>query len=403
VELVEGEIIEAATCKAEGLRHMDCPYCNEHIRTEAIPVDENAHKITWSTVDTSCDQCSEDNGYSSCTIFMAGEHGVCDLCGQHFAGSDGSYEVHDWSNLDGICARCSTKCEHEEGYNEATCCSYKTCKTCGLAEGEYDENTHDPDLFQHFTDYKDPSTCKVYKYWDYCFGCQHSEYSTDWYLDHTWDSTTGKCTDCGADCEHDDDYNTCRNGTVVEEATCSSLQLVEYTCSICGQTKTESEGEPDENNHANLVTERNYKDPATCIVYDYYDHCDCGYEYYSSDNSGVGEHNWDSSTGQCTDCGADCEHDDDYNYLRNGTEVEKATCEYPSVVEYTCSICGKTTRESEGEPLGHSYTDGICTNCSEIDPDYEWGTSETDCSHPNIKPMNGGEWYLCPDCGYNYG
>ena len=73
------------------------------------------------------------------------------------------------------------------------------------------------------------------------------------------------------------------------------------------------------------------------------------------------------------------EHTHDYTekVISDETLVSAADCENAAVYYYSCT-CGEIGTETftDGEPLGHSYEDGICTTCGSEDPDYVPESSE---------------------------
>jgi len=51
-------------------------------------------------------------------------------------------------------------------------------------------------------------------------------------------------------------------------------------------------------------------------------------------------------------------------------EVTEPTCTEEGYTTYTCT-CGDTQQDNFTAPLGHDYTDGLCTRCGEADPDHK--------------------------------
>ncbi len=52
------------------------------------------------------------------------------------------------------------------------------------------------------------------------------------------------------------------------------------------------------------------------------------------------------------------------------SEVTEPTCTEEGYTTYTCT-CGDTQQDNFTAPLGHDYTDGLCTRCGEADPDHK--------------------------------
>lgn len=57
----------------------------------------------------------------------------------------------------------------------------------------------------------------------------------------------------------------------------------------------------------------------------------------------------------------------DHHYVEAVTKA--ATCTSDGLKTYTCEGCGDSYTEAISA-IGHSYTEGVCTNCGEADPDY---------------------------------
>lgn len=67
----------------------------------------------------------------------------------------------------------------------------------------------------------------------------------------------------------------------------------------------------------------------------------------------------------------------------NESLVTDPTCTEQGYTTHTCSRCGDSYEDSYVDALGHSYQDGICTNCGEADPDHE---DPTEPSKPESVP-----------------
>ena len=158
---------------------------------------------------------------------------------------------------------------------------------------------------------------------------------------HTWDSATGKCSVCGASCEHDfNDKHVC---TICGYACTHEFSPEDGVCTICG-----------------------FKDPS--YNPDCYPHVfvngvcqNCGYgctnHIYSNGKCVICghpcEHSWDAATGKCTICNMICDH-----------HFENSTC---TICGYTC--VNHEYNEGNGQckichkECDHTFEDSECTKC----------------------------------------
>ena len=169
-------------------------------------------------------------------------------------------------------------------------------------------------------------------------------------------------------------------GVVTREATEDADGEETFTCTLCGETKTEPIPKLDHvHSYTSAVT-----DP-TCTEGGYTTHtCSCGHSYTDSETEPLG-HSWDAGvvtreatedadgekTFTCTLCGeTKTEPIPKLNHVHNHTAVvTDPTCTEGGYTTHTCS-CGHSYTDSETEPLGHDYESGICHICGEKDPDY---------------------------------
>ena len=193
-----------------------------------------------------------------------------------------------------------TEPPHVHTWDDATCTTPKTCTECGATEGKALGHT-----WQNAT-CTNPKTCAV---------CGATEGEL---LAHAWD-----------------------DGIVLKEATEEIDGEILYTCTVCGETKTEiipSLG------HAHAYTDVVVTNP-TCTQKGYTTHtCRCGDSYTDSDKAALG-HDWKAATcvsaKTCQTCGAT-------DGVANGHKWTDATCTMPK----TCSACGA----KDGTALGHNYS-----------------------------------------------
>ena len=226
---------------------------------------------------------SQKDGYGEHNY---GDDNVCDTCGytkpvehQHqwsdVWSSDGTYHWHECTAGDCDVADNSQK----DGYGEHNYGDDNTCDTCGYTkpvehehswpnEWQKDENNHwkkcletscgavdiHPHEWDKGTVTKEASTTEkgVKTYTCTVCGYQKTEeipmlehkhaWSTDWTKNstHHWhDCTAAGCTITEASGKDGYALHTWNNGTVVKAATTTAAGIMEYTCTVCGQTKTE--------------------------------------------------------------------------------------------------------------------------------------------------------------------
>ena len=76
-----------------------------------------------------------------------------------------------------------------------------------------------------------------------------------------------------------------------------------------------------------------------------------------TDDCSAGNHDWSKKDGVCTRCGFKCTH----NWKKDDTNVIEPTCTQSGTIRLDCTICGKATRQSNANPLGHDYDEGTVT------------------------------------------
>jgi len=138
------------------------------------------------------------------------------------------------------------------------------------------------------------------------------------------------------------------DGTVTKEATCSEKGTKNYTCSVCGDTKTENIDK---------------------IAHTYTNNCDTQCDV--CDATRTITHKWD-----------------------DGKVTTKPTCTDKGEVLYTCKVCKETKTETLAK-TGHSYDNDCDTSCNtcgatrDTEHDYmdRWTFDET------------GHWHACSNCG----
>ena len=131
------------------------------------------------------------------------------------------------------------------------------------------------------------------------------------------------------------------DGTVTQEPTCTVEGVRTYTCTSCGQTRTEAIAKKDHSSDSGTVT----KAP-TCgaVGVRTYSCTSCGTVLRTEEIPATGNHSWDG-----------------------GTVTKEPSCIESGTKTYTCTVCGQQKTE-ELPALGHSYENGTCTRCGAADP-----------------------------------
>ena len=360
-----GKVTKEATCTKDGEKTYTCTVCNT-TKTEVIPATGHQHKEVRNAKKATC----TEDGYTGDTY--------CTDCNTKLeSGTVINKLGHTWDN--GVITKEAT--ETEEGIKTYT------CKTCGETKTE-----SIPMAYHHWdqgTVTKEPTCTEKGEKTHHCTdeGCdktwietipatghQHTEirdkkeatceengYSGDTY-----------CKDCGQLISKGSEIkakgHTWDNGKVTEEATCKKEGIKTYTCSICGDTKTEAIPKKEHSFDEGKVTKK-----ATCI--------EDGLKVYTCKNCGETKEEILKATGHqhtevrnekkatckekgysgdiyCADCG---------ELIKKGSATEKAdhtwkltkeqnaTCEADGSKTYTCEVCGETKTETI-KATGHQFS-----------------------------------------------
>lgn len=135
--------------------------------------------------------------------------------------------------------------------------------------------------------------------------------------------------------------HTWNDGTVTTAPTCTVEGVKTFTCTICGQTRTEAVPKIDHASDSGTVTK-----PATCGApgVKTYSCTSCGAVLRTEEIPATGQHTYDG-----------------------GKVTKEATCTEAGQKTYTCTVCGHTKTE-EIPALGHSFEGGVCKRCGAVDP-----------------------------------
>ena len=339
----QGEIITEATCTEEGEKKFTCSICGDE-KTEKVSATGHRHTEIRNKKEATC----KETGYSGDT--WCKDCGKKILSGQTIAKT----ENHSWD-----AGKVTTKATcTEEGEKTFT------CRICGDKKTEKVSATgHQHTEIRN----KKEATCK------------EEGYSGD-----TWCKDCGKKILSGQAIAKTEDHSW-NQGEITKEPTCKEKGEKTFTCSICGNTKTEKVSTTD---HQHMEI-RNQKNP-TCKEAGYSGdtYCaDCGVKISSGKTiAKTKNHNWDGGvitteptctergekTFTCTICGnTDTKKVNATGHSYGAYKVVKEpTNKRKGLKSKTCSVCGKIVYE------GIPKTNSSPTDSSETNPDQNPQTSQ---------------------------
>ena len=284
----QGEIITEATCTEEGEKKFTCSICGDE-KTEKVSATGHQHTEIRNKKEATC----KEEGYSGDT--WCKDCGKKILSGQAIAKT----ENHSWD-----AGKVTTKATcTEEGEKTFTCsiCGDKKTEKVSATGHQHTEIRN-----------KKEATCK------------EEGYSGD-----TWCKDCGKKILSGQAIAKTEDHSW-NQGEITKEPTCKEKGEKTFTCSICGNTKTEKVSTTD---HQHMEI-RNQKNP-TCKEAGYSGdtYCaDCGVKISSGKTiAKTKNHNWDG-----------------------GVITTEPTCTERGEKTFTCTICGNTDTKKVNA-TGHSY------------------------------------------------
>ena len=283
-----GKVTTKATCTEEGEKTFTCSICGDK-KTEKISATGHQHTEIRNKKEATC----KETGYSGDT--WCKDCGQKILPGQTIAKTD----HHSWD-----AGKVTTKATcTEEGEKTFT------CSICG------DEKTEKVSATGHqHTEIRNKKEAT----------CKEEGYSGD-----TWCKDCGKKILSGQAIVKTEDHSW-NQGEITKEPTCKEEGEKTFTCSICGNTKTEKVSTTD---HQHMEI-RNQKNP-TCKEAGYSGdtYCaDCGVKISSGKTiAKTKNHNWDG-----------------------GVITTEPTCTERGEKTFTCTICGNTNTKKVNA-TGHSY------------------------------------------------
>ena len=287
----DGEITTEPTCIKEGVKTFTCTICGD-TKTETISkaADKHLHSEIRDKKDATC----KDEGYTGDTY--------CTDCGKKISSGQtiAKTDNHNWNTGE---ITTSPTCKD-------TGVKTFTCTICGNTKTETVKKTT-KHLHTEIRDKKDAT-------------CKDEGYTGDTY-----------CTDCGKKISLGQAVAKTNNhsyddGKITTEPTCTKKGTKTFTCTVCGNTKTETV-KATGHQHTEI---RNKKD-ATCKE-----------KGYTGDT-------------YCTDCGKKISSGksiaktETHSY-DDGKITTKPTCTKRGTKTYTCTICGNTKTETV-KATGHSF------------------------------------------------
>ena len=338
-----GKVTTEATCTEEGEKTFTCSICGDE-KTEKVSATGHQHTEIRNKKEATC----KETGYSGDT--WCKDCGKKILSGQTIAKT----ENHSWD-----AGKVTT---------EATCTEEGektfTCSICG------DEKTEKVSATGHqHTEIRNKKEAT----------CKEEGYSGD-----TWCKDCGKKILSGQAIAKTEDHSW-NQGEITKEPTCKEKGEKTFTCSICGNTKTEKVSTTD---HQHMEI-RNQKNP-TCKEAGYSGdtYCaDCGVKISSGKTiAKTKNHNWDGGvitteptctergekTFTCTICGNINTKKVNATGHRYGAYkvVKEPTNKRKGLKSKTCSVCGKIVYEAIPK------TNFSPTDSSETNPDQNPQTSQ---------------------------
>ena len=283
-----GKVTTKATCTEEGEKTFTCSICGDE-KTEKVSATGHQHTEIRNKKEATC----KETGYSGDT--WCKDCGKKILSGQTIAKT----ENHSW-DAGKVTTKATCTEEGEKTFTCSICGDEKTEKVS--ATGHQHTEIHN----------KKEATCK------------EEGYSGD-----TWCKDCGKKILSGQAIAKTEDHSW-NQGEITKEPTCKEEGEKTFTCSICGNTKTEKVSTTD---HQHMEI-RNQKNP-TCKEAGYSGdtYCaDCGVKISSGKTiAKTKNHNWDG-----------------------GVITTEPTCTERGEKTFTCTICGNTNTKKVNA-TGHSY------------------------------------------------
>ena len=347
--------VTAPTCMTGGYTIYTCEICGDWDYGDFV--DAIGHSYTAEVIDPTC----TEDGY---TIY------TCEVCGDGYDDDYVDAVGHNYTAeiIDPTCT--------EDGY------TIYTCEVCG---DEYDDNYVDAVGHSYTAEVTAP-TCTEGGYTTYnCAACGHT-YTNDYtdVLDHDYEevvtpvtcTTNGYTTFTCSVCKYSyQDFVVIARGhyyyIFTDVPTCETNGQTVYICD-CGDTYTETIAALG-HDYIGKVTAPTCEDDG----YTTYTCEKCG-NWYDDDYVDAAGHSYTAEETAPT-CEAEgktvyiCDCGDTYTETIAAlghdytATVTAPTCTEDGYTIYTCAACGDWYGADYTEATGHSYENGVCSGCGDVD------------------------------------
>ena len=286
---------------------------------------------TWSTLNSTCEHIPGEA--ATCTTDQ-----VCTKCGETIVSAPGhSYDAEH------SCTVCGGKASFTiAGTGKHLGTEWDTGNTANDME-------YDPTTTSYIKVYENVAAgsymfkCARDHDWGTAYPSSDKAYTVAVAGSKVTITLTGTTVDVRVEEPHEHDYK-----TDVTDPTCTEGGFTTYTCTICGDSYTADEVAATGHKYETDVT------APTCTQAGFTTYtCACGDTYTADEVAATGH--------------------------KHEAVVTAPTCTEGGYITFTCA-CGDTYTDGEVAARGHKYTDGICTECGEADPNY---------TEPTLPPVDG--------------
>ncbi|MDO4379884.1 MAG: hypothetical protein Q4D20_03305 [Clostridia bacterium] len=356
------------TCTEEGkIEYWSCPDCSKNFSDENCVIEAN----DLSIAPTGHTEVLDKAVLATCTETGLTEGKHCSVCGKVLLAQEvvpatnHKNKVH-FSKIEPTCTEKGTK----EYWLCPDCSKKFTDESCTAEASDLEIDAKGHTASPAVIENKTESTCTSEGSYDevvYCAVCK------------TELSRERKITDKAA---HSYEEN-------VVLPTCTEEGYTVHTCSVCGDSYTDSKVAPLGHSFTNYVSDNNATCTADGTKTAKCDRCaetktiaDEGSKLAHTPSAWITDKNSSCTEGgtkhtECTVCHTVIETAeipaDGHNYV---AVVTAPTCTTEGFTTYTCSVCGESYTDSKVAPLGHSFTNYVSDNNATCTAD---GTKTAKC------------------------